>query len=162
MAFYQFYRAQVINASREEVWNFISSPANLKRITPEYMGFDIISPRTTDRMYEGMIISYIVSPFPGLKTKWVTEITHIRENEYFVDEQRIGPYSLWHHQHILEMIDEVLVMKDIVTYQPPFGLLGVLANKLFIRNKLEDIFDYRERAIDNYFGQVKSAKMTLA
>lgn len=161
MAFYQFYKAQVVNSSRDELWDFISSPSNLKLITPDHMGFDITSSHSVDKMYEGMIISYRVSPMLGINTNWVTEITHIREKEFFVDEQRIGPYSLWHHQHLLEMIDEVLVMKDIITYQPPFGILGALANSLFIRNKLEEIFDYRERAIDDYFGQVRNTKMTL-
>lgn len=161
MAFYQFYKVQALNASKEEVWDFISSPANLKLITPDHMGFDITSSHAIGKMYEGMIISYNVSPFPGFKTEWVTEITHIRDKEFFVDEQRIGPYTMWHHQHILETIDEVLVMKDIITYQPPFGILGAIANKLYIRQKLEQIFDYREMVIDDRFGKVKSSHMKL-
>lgn len=160
MAFYQYYKAQVVDASKEELWKFISSPENLKHITPNYMGFDIIS-STVAKMYEGMIITYNVSPLPGFKTKWVTEITHIREGEFFVDEQRIGPYSMWHHQHVLEVIDEVVVMKDIITYQPPFGFLGAIANRLFIRKKLDEIFDYREKAIDDYFGKVSTTHMAL-
>jgi len=151
MAFYQFYKAQVINASRDEVWDFISSPANLKLITPDHMGFDITSSHSIDKMYAGMIISYKVSPFLGFKTDWVTEITHIRDKEYFVDEQRIGPYSMWHHQHILETIDDVVIMKDIITYQPPFGFLGAIANALYIRKKLNQIFDFREQAIEHKF-----------
>ena len=161
MAFYQYYKAQVVDARREELWDFISSPANLKLITPDHMGFDITSPHSTEKMYEGMIISYRVSPIPGFKTEWVTEITHIRDGEFFVDEQRIGPYAMWHHQHILEVIDEVVVMKDIITYQPPFLVLGALANSLFIRKKLDEIFDYREKAIDDYFGKVDATHMIL-
>lgn len=161
MAFYQFYKAQVINASLDEVWDFISSPANLKVITPDYMGFDITSSHGIDKMYEGMIISYRVKPIPGFNTEWVTEITHIREKEFFVDEQRIGPYKMWHHQHMLEMLDEVLVMKDIISYQPPLGLLGSLANELFIRKKLEEIFDYREKSIEDHFQLPKRSHLTL-
>lgn len=161
MAFYQFHKAQTIQATRQEVWDFISSPANLKTITPVHMGFDITSPHTLDQMYEGMIIAYQVTPIPGYTTEWVTEITHIRPLEYFVDEQRIGPYTMWHHQHILEYVEEVVVMKDIITYQPPFGILGAIANQLFIRNQLKQIFDYREKAIEERFSGAKSSYMTL-
>lgn len=161
MAFYQFYKAQIVHASKDEVWDFISSPENLKVITPDHMGFEITSPNKVDKMYEGMIISYKVSPFSGFKTEWVTEITHIREKEFFVDEQRIGPCAMWHHQHILETVDEMVVMKDIITYQPPFGFLGTLANSLYIRNKLEQIFDYRAKAIDERFTKVKPGHMTI-
>lgn len=161
MAFYQYYKAQVVDTTREELWDFISSPANLKLITPDHMGFDITSSHVVDKMYEGMIISYNVSPLPGFKTEWVTEITHIREQEFFVDEQRIGPYVMWHHQHILEEIDKVMVMKDIISYQPPFGFLGAIANHLFIKNKLDEIFDYREKAVDDYFGSENSVQMAL-
>lgn len=152
MAFYQFYREQKINATLSEIWDFISSPRNLKEITPDYMGFDITSGDIPEKMYQGMIISYKVTPLLGIKTDWVTEITHLREQEYFVDEQRIGPYSLWHHQHIIEPIDGGVLMKDIVTYQPPLGVLGAIANKLIIRNKLEEIFEYRRKVLDKRFG----------
>ena len=148
MAFYQFYREQKINASLDEIWDFISSPRNLKEITPEYMGFDITSPNLPDKMYEGMIISYKVSPLMGMKTDWVTEITHIREKQYFVDEQRVGPYKLWHHQHIVEQLKNGVLMKDILTYAPPFGIIGAIANSLMIRKKLNEIFEYRKKALD--------------
>lgn len=161
MAFYQYFKAQVIDASKAEVWDFISSPRNLKLITPDHMGFDITSSHAEEKMYEGMIISYEVSPLLGLKTEWVTEITHIRDQEFFVDEQRIGPYVMWHHQHILDVIDGVVVMKDIISYQPPFGFLGAIANSLFIKKKLDEIFDYREKAVDDYFGKVDSTQMTI-
>lgn len=155
MAFYQFYREQKINASLEEIWDFISSPKNLKLITPEYMGFDITSKNLPEKMYQGMIISYIVSPLFGIKTNWVTEITHLKELEFFVDEQRIGPYSLWHHQHHIEQIENGVLMKDIVTYQPPFGFLGAVANNLIIRKKLEEIFAFRKKAVELRYGFYK-------
>lgn len=149
MGFYQFKREQTIHVPLHELWQFISNPANLKKITPDEMGFDILTENLPDKMYQGMIIAYLVSPLPFFKTTWVTEITHCREGAYFVDEQRVGPYRLWHHQHILEAIDEDnTLMKDIVSYQPPFGFLGRIANRLIIEQKLEEIFDYREKAIE--------------
>ncbi len=104
----------------EEAWDFISNPANLKTITPDYMGFEILS--GADRtMYPGQIIQYIVTPLLGLKTKWVTEITHVAEKQYFVDEQRFGPYALWHHKHFIKEIANGVEMEDIIDYKVPFG-----------------------------------------
>lgn len=155
MGFYQFKKNQKINSSIGELWDFISSPANLKEITPDYMGFDITSNELSDKMYAGMIISYKVSPLLGIKTKWVTEITQVKDKEYFVDEQRVGPYKIWHHQHIIEPIQNGVLMTDIVSYQPPFGILGAIANSLIIKNKLNEIFDYRTKAIEKKFGVYK-------
>lgn len=151
MGFYQFKKTQEINASLEEVWKFISDPANLKKITPDYMGFDIISKDVPSKMYAGMIISYKVSPLFGIKTTWVTEITHLKENSYFVDEQRVGPYKIWHHQHRIQPMEKGTLMTDIVSYQPPLGLLGSVANTLIIKGKLNEIFDYRTKALDEIF-----------
>ncbi|MEN8765696.1 MAG: SRPBCC family protein [Wenyingzhuangia sp.] len=151
MAFYQLKREQFINTSLDEVWDFMSSPKNLKDITPKHMGFDITSDNKEDKMYQGMIISYIVRPILGIPTKWVTEITHVEDKKYFVDEQRIGPYKMWHHQHILEEKDGGVMMRDIITYEPPFGFLGAIANRIFIRKQLRDIFKYRFKAVDNKY-----------
>lgn len=156
MAFYQFQQTQEVNASIDEVWDFISSPKNLKEITPDYMGFDITSKNLPDKMYEGMIISYKVSPLLGIKTTWVTEITTVIDNEYFIDEQRVGPYKLWHHQHKIEPIKNGVLMTDIVSYSPPFGFLGRIANSLIIKNKLKEIFDYRTEAVIKRFGDYKA------
>jgi ligand-binding SRPBCC domain-containing protein len=152
MAFYQLEKTQKIPAEITEVWNFISSPVNLKHITPPYLGFEIINNNLPEKMYPGMIISYKVSPLLGIKMKWVTEITYVKENEYFIDEQRIGPYSMWHHQHKITPIDSGVLMTDIVTYNPPFGFLGALSNKVFIRKQLDEIFNYRKSAIERKFG----------
>ncbi len=152
MAFYQFQKQQKIISTIDEIWDFISSPANLKEITPDYMGFDITTKNLPDKMYAGMVISYEVSPLLGIKTTWVTEITHIIEKKYFVDEQRVGPYSLWHHQHIIEPIEDGVLMTDIVSYQPPFGFFGAIANALILKNKLNEIFDFRTKAIESKFG----------
>jgi ligand-binding SRPBCC domain-containing protein len=151
MAFYQLIKKQFIPASIDEVWDFISSPNNLKEITPKHMGFDIISENLPDKMYPGMIISYKVRPLLGIPMTWVTEITQVEEKKYFVDEQRIGPYSMWHHEHFIEQKDNGMLMKDIVTYKPPFGFLGRIANAFFIRKQLEGIFAYREVALKKRF-----------
>lgn len=153
MGFYQFKRKHQLEESKEEIWKFISDPKNLAVITPDYMGFDIVSKALSNRMYPGMIIEYRVSPLFGIKTRWVTEITHVKDHTYFVDEQRIGPYKLWHHQHILEENEGGTLMTDIVSYQPPFGVLGSLANSLIIKNKLEEIFAYRTKVLDQLFNR---------
>lgn len=150
MGFYQFKRIQKIDKSIEDVWKFISDPSNLKVITPDYMGFDITSDDIVSTMYPGMIISYKVSPLLGIKLNWVTEITQVKENKYFVDEQRVGPYKIWHHQHILEPSGNGTLMTDIVSYKPPLGILGNLANPM-IKGKLKEIFDYRSKVLSNIF-----------
>ncbi|MDB4584671.1 SRPBCC family protein [Draconibacterium sp.] len=153
MGFYQLIKTQKIPATIEQVWDFISSPANLKKITPAYMGFDITSKLIPEKMYPGMIISYKVSPLFKIKMTWVTEITQVREKEYFIDEQRIGPYKIWHHQHKIKAIEGGVLMTDIVSYQPPFGVLGSLANSLMIKKQLREIFDYRTHAVEKEFGK---------
>ncbi|MCF8346916.1 MAG: SRPBCC family protein [Bacteroidales bacterium] len=151
MAFYQLKTSQFIPATAEEVWGFVSSPANLKKITPPHMGFDITSGDLPEKMYPGMIISYHVRPMLGIRMIWVTEITHVEEKKFFVDEQRVGPYAMWHHEHHLEEADGGVWMRDIVSYRPPMGFLGALANRLFIRKQLNTIFDYRFRTVEKMF-----------
>jgi ligand-binding SRPBCC domain-containing protein len=155
MGFYQLHKTQRIPATLDEVWNFISSPANLKKITPGYMGFDITSELLTPKMYPGMIISYKVSPILGIKMTWVTEITHIKDKEYFVDEQRVGPYAIWHHEHKIEAIESGVLMTDIVSYKPPLGFLGSIANSVLIKKQLQKIFDYRNKVIVKMFGEME-------
>ena len=104
MAYYQLIKKQNIPASIDEIWDFISSPSNLKEITPKHMGFEVTGNTGKGQMYPGMIITYKVSPLLGIKLDWVTEITHVKDKEYFVDEQRIGPYTMWHHEHKIEPI----------------------------------------------------------
>ncbi|NOQ71066.1 MAG: hypothetical protein GQ574_03630 [Crocinitomix sp.] len=152
MAFYQKEVSQVVNGSLDEVWDFISSPKNLKEITPDYMGFDVTSKNTPEKMYPGLVISYKVKPVAGIKTTWVTEITQVSHKKYFVDEQRIGPYKMWHHQHMIEPMENgYVLMTDIVSYSPPFGFLGAIANGLIIKKKLNEIFDYRRVALEKRF-----------
>ena len=152
MAFYQLQKTQKVNCSLDEIWEFISSPKNLKEITPDHMGFDITSNDTPAEMYPGMIITYKVSPLLGIKMNWMTEITQVSKKQFFIDEQRVGPYKLWHHQHFVEEIEGGVLMRDIVTYQPPMAFLGAIMNSLVIRKKLEEIFDYRFKAVEKKYG----------
>lgn len=151
MGVYTLKTSHVLQAPLSEVWEFITNPSNLKLITPPGMGFDITTQDLASRVYPGMIISYRVAPFAGIKMQWVTEITHMTQGSYFVDEQRVGPYSLWHHEHHLKVVDEGIRMTDIVTYRPPFGFIGSLANSLIIRTRLNAIFRYREKALNDIF-----------
>ncbi|MBL7773331.1 MAG: SRPBCC family protein [Chitinophagaceae bacterium] len=152
MGLYQLKVKQHIPATQNQLWEFISSPRNLSKITPESMSFSITNEPIASIMYPGMIICYKVSPFLGIKLTWVTEITHVSDGNYFVDEQRIGPYSMWHHEHHLTETKEGVLMEDIISYKPPFGLLGRLANWLFIRHQLQTIFNYRYQAMEKQFG----------
>lgn len=151
MPVYTLYETLKIPSSIDKVWDFISSPMNLKHITPEYMGFEITSKNLPETMYAGMIISYNVSPMLGIKMRWVTEITHVEEHKYFVDEQRVGPYKMWHHQHLIEPVDGGVLMTDIVDYQPPMGLLGALANFMIIKKQLHEIFAFRTSKLEEHF-----------
>ncbi|MGB1404771.1 MAG: SRPBCC family protein [Flavobacteriaceae bacterium] len=154
MKIYRLETIQNLPISQKEAWNFFSDPRNLKTITPDYMGFEIVS-GAASKMYAGQILQYIVTPLLNIRLKWVTEITHIREGEYFVDEQRFGPYSLWHHKHFIKPIKNGVEMIDIVDYKVPFGILGQLVQPFLVRPKLEEIFEYRKNALDRIFGKYK-------
>lgn len=135
----------------QEAWDFLSDPANLKVITPDHMGFEILSGAETS-MYPGQIIQYIVKPFPWMSTKWVTEITHVKEGSYFVDEQRFGPYSLWHHKHFIRPVEGGVEMEDIIDYKLPLGILGRIMHFLVVRKQLNNIFEYRKNKLIQLFG----------
>lgn len=152
MKIYTLHKKQNLPISVNKAWEFLSSPKNLKTITPEYMGFHIVS-GAEKPMFAGQIIQYIVTPVLGIKTKWVTEITHVKDNEYFVDEQRFGPYALWHHKHFIKAIDGGVEMEDIIDYKVPFGLLGQLIHPILVKPKLEEIFNYRTKKLEELFGK---------
>lgn len=141
---------QFVPASMDVVWDFFSSPANLSAITPPEMGFLITSPPQTG-MYPGMFITYKVSPVLGIKLNWVTEITQVKQKEFFVDEQRLGPYSIWHHEHHFREVPGGVQMHDILHYQAPLGFIGQLADSLFIKQKVMQIFTYRTKKITEFF-----------
>ena len=151
MSYTQIIRKQIIKKDINDVWGFMSSPKNLEKITPKWMQFKITSSNVDKTMYPGMIISYKVAPFLSIPIKWVTEITHVKEKEFFVDEQRIGPYKIWHHQHRFEQKEEGILMTDTITYIPPFGLLGRISNYLFIKKRINLIFDYRHNILEKLF-----------
>ncbi|MRH99252.1 cell division inhibitor [Kriegella sp. EG-1] len=151
MKMYQLFAKQALPISKDEAWNFLSNPESLKTITPNHMGFNILS-GADKKMYPGQIIQYKVSPFYGYKTKWVTEITHVKEGEYFVDEQRFGPYQFWHHKHFIKPIHGGIVMEDIIDYKVPFGFFGHLAHSWIIKKQLSEIFLYREKKLNKLFG----------
>ncbi|MGB0376195.1 MAG: SRPBCC family protein [Flavobacteriaceae bacterium] len=151
MKIYSLHTVQKLPIKISEAWDFLSDPKNLKTITPDYMGFDILS-GADRKMYPGQIIQYIVTPVAGIPTKWVTEITHVKEGEYFVDEQRFGPYALWHHKHFIKPIANGVEMEDIVDYKLPFGTLGRLAHPILVKPKLKEIFDYRFKKLIELFG----------
>lgn len=138
-----------------EAWDFFSSPVNLAAITPKTMNFIITSDYTTEtKMYEGMIITYKVSPLLGIKMDWMTVITAIKEGEYFIDEQRFGPFKFWHHEHHFKAIDGGVLMTDKLMYGIPFGFIGNLANRLIVAKQTQEIFNYREIAVEKLFGKM--------
>ncbi len=152
MKIYRLHKKQNLPITIDKAWDFLSSPKNLKTITPEYMGFNIIS--GADRpMYAGQIIQYIVTPILGIKTKWVTEITHVAHKEYFVDEQRFGPYALWHHKHFIKEIPGGVEMEDIIDYKVPMGILGQLVHPFLVAPKLNEIFEHRQKKLIELFGE---------
>ncbi|MBP6455458.1 MAG: SRPBCC family protein [Chitinophagaceae bacterium] len=151
MPIHQVQYQQLIKTDLATLWNFISSPKNLKEITPKEMNFIITSPFFKEKMYAGMIINYKVSPVLGIKLNWCTEITNVQENEYFVDEQRFGPYALWHHQHHFQETENGILMTDIVNYKLPFGFLGNLFGGSFVKKKLKEIFDFRFQRMEELF-----------
>jgi len=144
---------QKIPAPPEAVWSFFSNPYNLRQITPPAMGFRIISRHHGDTIYPGQLIEYQVRPLAGIPVYWMTEITHVRNGDYFIDEQRFGPYRLWHHQHHFKPIPGGVEMTDIVHYRIPWWLGGRLANGILVKKKLLDIFTYRYKKVESLFGQ---------
>jgi ligand-binding SRPBCC domain-containing protein len=155
MKIYRLHTLQNLPISVDEAWDFLSDPANLKTITPDYMGFNILS-GADRKMFPGQIIQYIVTPLAGIPTKWVTEITHVKDKEYFVDEQRFGPYALWHHKHFIKAIPGGVEMEDIIDYKLPMGILGQLAHPIVVKPKLKEIFDYRYQKLIELFGAFKN------
>ena len=151
--FYQLKKEQRINCSIEELWDFTTSPKNLEIITPKSMLFKITSDNANDKVYPGMIITYKVAPILNLQLNWVTEITQVKENKFFIDEQRLGPYKMWHHQHIFEDFGSYVIMRDIITYIPPFGFFGRVINYIIIKNQLNKIFDFRFEAMNKIFNK---------
>ncbi len=147
---YQLKRQQLVKTDMATCWDFFSSPGNLQKITPKYMGFDVLT-EVPEKMYEGLMIEYRVRPLLGIPMNWITEITHVEEHQFFVDEQRKGPYRIWHHEHHFETVDNGVLMSDIVSYELPFGILGKIAHPILVQRKLNEIFDFRFEIVEEIF-----------
>jgi ligand-binding SRPBCC domain-containing protein len=156
MKIYNLHRKQFLPISLQEAWEFFSTPKNLAKITPEHMGFHILYISGSDKAYAGQIIRYQVSILPGIKVHWVTEITQVNEPLYFIDEQRFGPYALWHHQHHFKKVTGGVEMTDEVNYAVPLGLLGRLAHFIFVGREVNRIFEHRYKVLEAYFKRGKN------
>ena len=155
MAFHHLERKKILHVDLDTAWDYFSSPHNLREITPEYMQMQVKYQSGSQRTYPGQIITYTVKPLLGIPLNWMTEITHLKDKEYFVDEQRFGPYALWHHTHLFRAVDGGVEMTDIVNYKMPFGFIGEIAHFLFVRKQVSAIFDYRNQRLDDIFGGSK-------
>jgi ligand-binding SRPBCC domain-containing protein len=144
---------QKLPITLDAAWEFFSSPKNLNEITPADMTFKITSD-VSALMYEGMFITYKISPFLGIQMDWCTEITHIKDRAFFVDEQRKGPYNIWHHEHHFEAVSGGVKMTDILHYDIGKGPLGPIAGALFVDAKVQGIFNYRFKKLEELFGSM--------
>jgi ligand-binding SRPBCC domain-containing protein len=150
MSVHKLYRDQFIPESLENVWSYFCDPHNLNEMTPPDMNFEIVT-NPLVKMFEGQMIEYRVEFIKGLRSIWITEIAHVVEKSYFVDEQRIGPYRFWYHQHFFESVTGGTRMVDEVTYSIGFGLVGKIMNEVWIKNRLEYIFNFRGKKINDTF-----------
>jgi ligand-binding SRPBCC domain-containing protein len=148
---YNIKQTQFIKADMSTVWDFFSAPSNLAKITPASMKFMTLYITGGEKMYPGQLISYKVSPFPFLRLRWTTEIKNVSHQKYFTDEQKLGPFVLWYHQHFFKEKDGGVEMVDEVSYAIPFGWLGRLANRLSVAGKVKAIFEFRRQAVENIF-----------
>ena len=154
MKIFKLKYSQKLPISLNEAWDFLSSPNNLELITPKSMDFNITD-WDKKKAYPGQIFQYTVKPLLGIKINWVTEITQVKTNEFFIDEQRFGPYAMWHHQHFFQPHSEGVLMTDIINYKLPFWFIGRLVNQLVIKKQLESIFKYRQLELIKIFGDYK-------
>ncbi|MBI4854718.1 MAG: SRPBCC family protein [Acidobacteria bacterium] len=150
MKIYSLERTQELPISLAQGWEFFSNPSNLKEITPAWLELKVTS-NVPEKIYSGLFISYNVKPFLGITMSWVTEILDVKEPYFFVDEQKLGPYSFWRHQHIFKEISNAIEVRDIVHYSLPLGILGDIVHKAFIRNQLKQIFDFRHQVLSEKF-----------
>jgi ligand-binding SRPBCC domain-containing protein len=157
MAVYSLKKVQNIPVSIDEAWDFFSHPKNLAVMTPDYLNLKFTNDLFGEEMYAGQVMTYNVKPLFGIPMFWMTEITHVKDREYFIDEQRFGPYSLWHHQHHFREIDGGVEMTDLIHYKLPGWILGDLANSLFVKKQLEGIFEFRIKRVEELFGEWKKA-----
>jgi ligand-binding SRPBCC domain-containing protein len=151
----QLYREQQLNCDIETAWQFFSSPLNLSKITPQDMGFTVLSNYEDKQIFEGMIINYTVSPLLKIPLKWRTRITQVQLNRNFTDVQERGPYKYWKHFHEFIPNEDGVLVKDTIDYELPFGILGIIAHRVFVKNKLANIFDFRYDVLEKRFNKRK-------
>ena len=150
MKLYHLNRKQILPATIDAAWKFFTNPFNLEQITPPWLAFKINN-KVSEKIYPGTIISYRLKTLYGVPTNWVTEITHVNEPSFFSDEMRLGPYLFWHHQHLFREVTGGVEVEDIVYYALKFGFLGQVLHQSIVREKLDEIFDYRQSALSNIF-----------
>ncbi|MEJ2757457.1 MAG: SRPBCC family protein [Anaerolineales bacterium] len=148
---HRLYRQQFVPTPIDEVWAYFATPQNLNEMTPDDMKFEIVH-GGEEEMFEGQIIEYRVQFIPLFKSLWLTEIAHVKEGSYFVDEQRIGPYRLWYHEHSFEAVEGGTRIIDQVTYAMPFGFLGEIVHAIWVGSRLKGIFDFRKKKVKELFG----------
>ena len=158
---YSLYSKQNVPAPLEKVWAFFSDAANLLNVTPPHLNLKVTNELFGKEVYAGQVMTYTVKPLLGIPLAWMTEITHVVPLKYFVDEQRKGPYKLWHHQHHFKSIEGGVEMIDLVHYRLPFGPIGNIANSLLVKKELEKIFSYRYQKITSLFGDWERGKMEV-
>jgi ligand-binding SRPBCC domain-containing protein len=153
MRVFTIERRQRLKVSREEAYRFISNPALMGGIIPADLGLQVLN-HIPDRVYEGLLLHYRLKPLFGVPVHWLGEITYCDEPSRFVDEQRLGPFAFWHHEHRLREIPGGVEMSDLIHYAVPFGPLGSVVNTLVLGPRLRRIFDYRESALARKFGSL--------
>jgi ligand-binding SRPBCC domain-containing protein len=156
MKIYTIKRSQFLPVSLQEAWDFFSNPTNLSIITPTHMNFRIVYTSGGKNMFAGKLIQYKINVFPWITTNWLTEITQVNYLKYFIDEQRIGPYALWHHEHRFKETTGRVEMIDEVAYAIPYGAIGTFANTLFVGKMVNAIFDHRSKVIQDHFLKLSS------
>ena len=142
---YRLEQKQLIPLGRPSVFEFFSDAFNLERLTPDFLNFKILTEAPID-IQEDTIIEYRIRLF-GVPMFWRTRIERFEPDEAFVDTQIKGPYKLWHHTHTFEETEDGTLMRDVVLYRLPFGILGQLAHFMFVKKTLEKIFQYRRDAL---------------
>jgi len=161
MRLHRLETTQFLPMSSEKAWQFFSDPSKLPEITPPWLN---LKPTSTlpSEMHPGLIVTYKVVPFPGVRVLWVTEITHVVEGQLFVDEQRSGPYRFWHHQHHFRPADGGTETRDVVHYALPLGVAGDLFGSATVRRKVEGIFEYRREALERLFGPIPAPQQVFS
>lgn len=152
MSVFTLQQTQFLPITLDAAWDFFSHPKNLAVMTPDYLNLKFTNSLYGEEMYPGQVIMYNVRPVLGIPLFWMTEISHVVPKKFFVDEQRFGPYAMWHHQHHFKEVERGVEMTDLIHYKPPFGFLGDIANTLFIKKQLKEIFDFRRQKVIALFG----------